>query len=182
MKMDEVEETKWREWMETWSGGWSETAMREWIQTASRDAEHDFNATGEIEHTCCVFTATGMQILPPPPNGATVSPKVFFKRLRKMKAIGYVVTGEAWMITKTPVEMQEQFDRFSTPGAIRSDPNAVDVVTFNACNHVGETLMAYRDIIRRPGAPARLGPLIVTSTWGALNETCSIAVQGGATH
>ena len=164
---DEAERTKWREWLKT--------AMREWIETANRRAEHEFNAIGKAQQTCLVFTTTGTCLLPPMPEA-----KLFYKRLRKMKAIGYVITDEAWMVMERPTtaaEAKEQFDRYSHQGAVRDHPNAVKIVTFSAFNGLGGTLMGYRDIIRRSNSRARFGPLIVPFAELAIDETGGVAVM-----
>jgi hypothetical protein len=77
----------------------------------------------------------------------------------------------------TAAEAQEQFARYRHQGAVRSHPNAVEIVTFSAFNGLGGTLMGYRDIIRRSDTQARLGPLVVPLAELAINETGGVAVM-----
>jgi hypothetical protein len=133
---------------------------RDLIESASAQAESIFNKTGVVPPVWLVTTPDRRVLLPPPPHvrDKDIAMAMIRVALKKLDATACVYVDEAWLLMGRAAKGQAEIEVAKVRGTIRDHPERVEVVVFNAEDATG-MLMGYREIIRRPGSRARLGPL-----------------------
>lgn len=128
--------------------------LREFMAQASAAAELEFTETGEVRPMFHVMINGEKMLISPPPLPQDMSIFVIREVFTSIDPERVVFVDEAWIVAATPEMMKDP----DTPEP-KDHPDRRECILFHGEDRHEGIVLGNRDIIRKPGEKATLGPL-----------------------
>jgi hypothetical protein len=130
-------------------------SLKELVEIVSELVGKLFSHRGEMMSVYLIVNKDGLTMVPPQHRDKEKSLVIIKDIMKEMKATTYVFVDEAWIVNTKDFKVPE--------GPPWQHPDREEAVILMAETET-ETLLGHRDIIRKKGVKATLGPLKIDSS------------------